>query len=69
MKANAKDLIFISNIMRDGKNILMIDKELQEHLEKDTIDISYDLTMLSMTYKTYIASGFNSYVVKLKSNL
>lgn len=58
-----KDLIFISRISRDGKSITDISNE-QILNEKHT---TFKLTCLSITEKTYIASEFNSYVVKLKN--
>lgn len=64
MKALATDLIFVSQIKRDGSGVIKINAERQEELEDNEV---YDLNSLSITNKTYIASGFNSYVVKLKN--
>lgn len=55
-----KDLIFISRIERDGSGVVPVDDD--KHLQTE----KFELNCLSMTKETYIASGFNSYVVKLK---
>jgi hypothetical protein len=58
-----KDLLFISQIKRDGSGVDMdISKEYIEMMEDDL----FHLTHLSLSEKTYIASEFNSFVVKLK---
>lgn len=67
MKKNASELIFISRIMRNGTGVLMIDSEKQKELESHKFMQEYELYHLSITEGTYIAIGFNSYVVKLKS--
>ena len=63
MKKFGKDLHFISWIKRDGSGT--------EKVKQSTIysmdDELFRLNWLSITSKTFIASGFNSYVVKLKS--
>lgn len=56
------ELIFISQIRRDGSGIYPIDEEYLKYLQKD----KFYLNCLSITEKTYIACGFNSFVVKLK---
>ncbi len=56
-----EELIFISQINRDGNGTTQV-TETPEHLLKE----SFAINSLSLTNKTYIASGFNSYVVKLK---
>lgn len=57
-----EDLIFISQIKRDGSGT--IDVSLQDmSLEADE---KFEVCSLSVTYNTYIACGFNSYVVKKK---
>lgn len=67
MKKKASKLIFISRIKRDGSGVEMINSDSQKNLEKSKfIDEDYKLNPLSLSEKTYIASGFNSYVVKLK---
>lgn len=58
-----KDLIFISNIKRDGSGTVDVSKEKMSHLDND----EFHVACLSMTQNTYIAHGFNSYVVKLKT--
>lgn len=62
-KAYGHELIFISWIKRDGSGVEPI-KESMSHLDKDV----FTLQSLSITNKTFIASEFNSYVVKLKIN-
>jgi hypothetical protein len=59
-----KDLIFISQINRDGSGATRITDEREvEHLN----EASFDLSTLSLTNETFIASGFNSFVVKLRA--
>ena len=65
MKRKATDLIFISQINRDGKGVVIIDNIEQEILHSE--NEYYELSSLSLTNKTYLALGFNSYVVKLKN--
>ena len=62
MNKLGKELIFISWIKRDGSGTEKISKKHLNILQED----EFDLTCLSLTEKTYIASGFNSFVVKLK---
>lgn len=63
-KALGKDLIFISRIKRDGSGteIVLDPDEDMKHLD----NTKFQLVRLSITQETYVASGFNSYVVKLK---
>lgn len=62
--AQGKDLIFISRIRFDGLGIQVYeDQECPQHLDNER----FDLQRLSITMGTYIASAFNSYVVKIKS--
>lgn len=62
MKKQGKDLQFISRISRDGSGTVKLNSK-HEYLVRDT---EFDLTPLSLTEGTYIASGFNCYVVRLK---
>jgi len=70
MKATPKDLIFISRIKRDGSGVAKVFKKNIKHLTENPFASKqeYVLNRLSITENTYIASGFNSYVVKLKPN-
>lgn len=64
MKRFASELIFISRISGDGKQIeILDDSTISEYDRKDI----YTLTSLSISNRTYIASGMSSYVVKLKN--
>lgn len=66
MKANGEELIFISRILRDGTGVEMIeDQDLMMHA-RETV---FNLSSLSLTQKTYIASEFNSYVVRKKEEV
>lgn len=65
MKAKGSELIFISRILRDGSGVEIIETQDRMIYMQDTI---FKLLRLSITNGTYIASEFNSYVVKLKSN-
>ena len=57
-----KDLIFISQISRDGQSIVNIEGEDME----EEWTTKFTLQSLSVSNKTYIASEVNSYVVKIK---
>lgn len=68
MKKKAHELIFVSQINRDGSGTHPVAESylksmLENHLMKDE---DFELNSLSITEKTYIASGFNSFVVRLK---
>ena len=62
MSKFGKDLIFISHIKRDGSGVTDVSKEYIKMMEDDL----FHLTYLSISEKTFIASEFNSFVVKLK---
>ena len=63
MIMKGSDLIFISQIKRDGSGVELVDKEYWKFLKGET----FNLNRLSITHDTYIASGFNSFVVRLTS--
>jgi len=68
MTKKASELIFVSRILRDGSGVQQVTVEQQKELENAKyVDEEYELNSLSLSNKTFIASGFNSYVVKLKS--
>ena len=64
MKKLGKELIFVSQINRDGGGT-------NTNISKDYIDMmdgdTFKVNILSLSEKTFIASGFNSFVVRLKS--
>ena len=62
MEKLGKELEFISWIKRDGSGTKMVKKKLIEIMQEDTFKVN----CLSMTEKTFIASGFNSFVVRMK---
>lgn len=68
MKKKAHELEFISRIKRDGSGIEPVSKIVKVKMAENPFFMNdeYKLTSLSITHETYIASGFNSYVVKLK---
>ena len=68
MKKTPKDLIFISRIKRDGSGVKKVFKKDIKHLTENIFASKeeYEINRLSIYEGTYIASGFNSYVVKLK---
>lgn len=70
-KAKAKDLEFISWIKRDGSGTEPVPHDMLESMlnNKFSKDDKYKLNVLSLSNKTYIASGFNSFVVKLKNKI
>lgn len=65
MTKKASELIFISRILRDGSGVQQVLADEQKEFENS--NENYKINSLSLLHKTYIASGFNSYVVKLKS--
>lgn len=68
MKKKPKQLEFISQIKGDGSGTVPVtDKTLKFMLENPLQNNEkLKLTSLSLSNKTYIASGFNSFVVRLK---
>jgi len=71
MKKKPNELIFISRIKRDGSGTRKVFKKDVKHLTENQFakNDDYELNCLSISEGTYIASGFNSYVVKLKNPL
>lgn len=59
-KIKGEELIFISRIKGDGSGV--IDLSTNDMIFEN--ETKFTLTSLSITHKTYIASEFNSYVVK-----
>jgi hypothetical protein len=75
MKKYGKELEFISWIKRDGSDVIPVGTEWNKdcgHPKTDDMnyldDTEFEIRAISMTYKTFIASGFNTWVVKLKEN-
>lgn len=66
MTKKAKDLEFISKIKSDGKGVCIISEIQNNDLQNPKFIEKYKLNPLSLSEETFIASGFNSYVVKLK---
>ena len=68
MTKKANELIFISRIKRDGSGVKKVFKKDVLHLttNKFAANDDYKISRLSISEGTYIASGFNTYVVKLK---
>lgn len=64
MRAQGKDLIFISRILRDGSGTEPVQE--RDNSNPFIANEVYELNCLSVTNGTYIASAFNSYVVKIK---
>jgi hypothetical protein len=63
MKCKASDLIFISQIKRDGSGVSKrFDREYLAACDEE-----FRMSCLSLSEKTFIAVNFNTYVVKLKS--
>ena len=61
-KIRGRDLIFVSWIKRDGTGTEPVKEDMSYWNDK-----IFTLNCLSLTERTYIASEFNSYVVRLKS--
>lgn len=73
MAVFGKDLEFISWIKRDGTGTVMIGEKWTPQSDYPKVDdVSYldndlfELTTLSLSMGTFIANGFNAFVVKLK---
>jgi hypothetical protein len=62
MRKLGEELEFISWIKRDGSGTDAISEDYLKMLQTE----EFDVTCLSMSQGTFIASGFNSFVVKLK---
>ena len=62
MTKKGKELEFISIINRDGSGTSKIEEGYVEMMKEDT----FEVRCLSLTEKTFIASCFNSFVVRLK---
>ena len=58
-----KNLIFISQIKRDGSGTIPVDQSYIDMMQDD----NFHVRCLSMTEGTYIASCINVFVVKLKT--
>lgn len=67
MKKTASELIFISQIKRDGSGVKKVSKAYQKSMiENRLMNTPFELHQLSMTEATFIAFNFNAFVVKLK---
>lgn len=73
MTKTGKQLKFISLILRDGSGTVTCGSLWNNNMSIPKVDdMSYlddeifELRCLSMTERTFIASGFNSFVVRLK---
>lgn len=71
IKKKAHELIFISQINRDGSGTSKVSESylksmLENRLMKDS---DFDIRVLSLSEKTFIASNFNSFVVRLKEDI
>ena len=71
MKKKAHELEFISQIKRDGSGTIPVPEDyLKSMLENSLMkDEYFTLKCLSLSEKTFIASSFNSFVVRLKKPL
>ena len=68
MEKLAKELIFISQIKRDGSGTFPVPKSYLKAMLENTLmkDEPFYIRRLSISEDTYIAMGFNSFVVKIK---
>jgi len=68
--AKAHELEFISQINRDGLGVSKVSKSYLKCMLENPLSINedFELTCLSLSEKTFIASNFNSFVVRLKEN-
>ncbi len=63
LKKFACDLEFISRIERDGKSVTPVDEKTLKTLKYQNEE--FEVRCLSMSEETFIASNFNSYIVKI----
>ena len=73
MKYKGTQLEFISFIKRDGTGVIMVGTEWDKNKDYPKVDdMSYldedifEVNCLSLSNKTFIASGFNSFVVRIR---
>lgn len=68
MKKKARELEFISQINRDGSGTTPLTAEYLDHLLSNEFskEEEFEIRGLSLSEKTHIAIGFNSFVVRLK---
>ncbi len=68
MRKLAKELEFISRIKRDGSGTEKVTKSMLKNMLESPFskDDKFKINCLSLSNRTYIASGFNSFVVKIK---
>jgi hypothetical protein len=69
MRVEAKNLIFISRVLKDGSGVEPCTEDHIKFLtegEYSKLEM-YNILPLSITNQTYIAQNFNVYVVKLKN--
>lgn len=67
-KAKASQLIFLGQVKRDGTGIVEVSEAYKTEMLKNPLmkDELFEINVLSLTEKTYTASGFNTFVVKLR---
>ena len=70
MTKKAHELIFISQINRDGSGTIRVKESYQKAMLENILmkDEDFRLHRLSISEDTYIAFNFNAFVVKLKNN-
>lgn len=68
MKKKAHELEFVSQINRDGSGTTKVKESYLKAMVENPLmkDFEFELHCLSHSYQTFIAIGFNSFVVKLK---
>ena len=68
MTRKAHELIFISQIKRDGSGTAPVKESYIKEMLKNSLmkDEDFKINVLSLSEKTYIAFNFNVFVVKLK---
>jgi hypothetical protein len=64
-RAKGKELIFLKRIDNDGTCLKPVDDEWVNDVYNQE-DV-YEINCLSMTYRTYIASGNSTYIVRFKN--
>jgi hypothetical protein len=63
MQVKGRKLEFVSQISRDGSGTVPVSKSYIRMMKDDI----FEIRCLSLSERTYIASGFNSFVVRFKT--
>lgn len=67
-QAKASELIFLSQVKRDGSGVDEVSEDYKKGMLENPLmkDELFEIKVLSLSLNTYIASGFNTFIVKLR---